>query len=259
MNYGLYLSASGALTASYRQDVLANNLANVHTTAFQPDIPTITQRPAESIEDPAGYGVSKRMLDRLGGGVLAGPQLVSRGVGPLEQTGNPLDAALPEPNTYFQVSTTDPATGQAVTRLTRDGRFGISPTGNLITRSGLPVLDPTGEPITLAPDSPARIDTTGNLWQNGAPVAQLAVVAVSPDTPLAKRGKGQLEPPVGVTPVPLPQPRVESGMIEGSGVDPIRTLMQITDATRAATANAQMIKYHDQMMNGAVNTLGRVA
>ncbi len=259
MNYGLYLSASGTLTSSYRQDVLANNLANVHTVGFKPDIPTITQRPVEALEDPAAFGASQHLLDRLGGGALAGPQLVSRDVGPLEKTDNPLDAALADPNVYFQVRSTDPATGNAHTRLTRDGRFGMSPDGNLTTRSGLPVLDTGGQPITLTPDAPARIDPTGRIWQAGGPVAQLAVVGVPAEVPLVKRGRGQLDTPAGYVPTLITQPRVEAGMVEGSAVDPIRTLMQITDATRAATANAQMIKYHDGMMDGAVNTLGRVA
>ena len=72
MNYGMYLSASGVLTNTYRQDVYANNLANAQTVGFKVDVPSIKQRDPESIEDDLGYSVSKDMLDRLGGGVLAG-------------------------------------------------------------------------------------------------------------------------------------------------------------------------------------------
>ena len=35
MIYGLYLSATGVLTNSYRQDVIANNLANAETVGFK--------------------------------------------------------------------------------------------------------------------------------------------------------------------------------------------------------------------------------
>ena len=35
MIYGLYLSATGVLTNSYRQDVIANNLANLSTIGFK--------------------------------------------------------------------------------------------------------------------------------------------------------------------------------------------------------------------------------
>jgi flagellar basal body rod protein FlgG len=35
MIYGLYLSASGIAANSYRQDVIANNLANSETSGFK--------------------------------------------------------------------------------------------------------------------------------------------------------------------------------------------------------------------------------
>ena len=35
MNYGMHLSASGVLTNMYRQDVFANNLANVGSIGFR--------------------------------------------------------------------------------------------------------------------------------------------------------------------------------------------------------------------------------
>ena len=76
MNYGLYLSASGVLTNLYRQDVFANNLANSETVGFKPDSPTVRQREPEAIEDNLGLGASQRLLDKLGGGVLAGPQSI---------------------------------------------------------------------------------------------------------------------------------------------------------------------------------------
>ena len=36
MNYGLYLSAAGAISSIHRQNVLANNLANMNTVGFKP-------------------------------------------------------------------------------------------------------------------------------------------------------------------------------------------------------------------------------
>ena len=89
MNYGLYLSAAGVLTNSYRQDVFANNLANVNTVGFKPDLPVLRTRPPEAIEDPAPFGTSNDLLERLGGGVLAGPQRTSFAPGPVEQTHRP--------------------------------------------------------------------------------------------------------------------------------------------------------------------------
>ena len=48
MNYGLYLSATGVLANTYRQDVIANNLANSETVGFKRHLATFQQRPTES-------------------------------------------------------------------------------------------------------------------------------------------------------------------------------------------------------------------
>jgi len=36
-------------------------------------------------------------------------------------------------------------------------------------------------------------------------------------------------------------------------------MMQIVEATKAATGNAKMIQYHDQMLNASINTFARLA
>ena len=88
MNYGLYLSASGVLTNTYRQDVFANNLANVETNGFKPDVPMLRQRDAESVEDQLGFDVSNEIMDKLGGGALAAKQRINFAPGSLKATGN---------------------------------------------------------------------------------------------------------------------------------------------------------------------------
>ncbi len=44
MVYGLYLSADGLLSQQYRQDVIANNLANVDTPGFKADRVAFAER-----------------------------------------------------------------------------------------------------------------------------------------------------------------------------------------------------------------------
>ena len=163
MNYGLYVSASGVLTNLYRQDVFANNLANVETVGFKPTLASIRQRDPESVEDPGSLGVSQRLLDQLGGGVLAGPQRIGFAPGPLQRTGNPLDVALADDRSFFVVDYTDPATGEAGFRLTRDGRLSLNGAGELVTQSGFKVLDGEGEPIVVPAGSRARIDQAGRV------------------------------------------------------------------------------------------------
>jgi flagellar basal body rod protein FlgG len=77
---------------------------------------------------------------------------------------------------------------------------------------------------------------------------------------LTKRGQG-LFAFKGQDPrqaVPAGELDLDPGYIESSGVDPIMTMMNVVAATKAATSNANMIRYHDQILDRAVNTLGRV-
>ena len=48
MIYGLYLSATGVLSNSYRQDVIANNLANAETVGFKKDLALFQERQTEA-------------------------------------------------------------------------------------------------------------------------------------------------------------------------------------------------------------------
>lgn len=261
MNYGLYLSASGVLTNLYRQDVFSNNLANVETVGFKQDLPSIRQRDPESVEEQFGSDVSKRLLDRLGGGVLAGQQRIGFTPGPTRNTGAPLDVALDSPDTFFAIGVDDAQTGQSATRLTRDGRFSRNDEGYLVTvTGGHSVLDTNDRPIRVDDDAPVTIDKSGRVLQQGEEIAQLQVTSVTDTNRLVKEGQNlfRFDGPEDLR-KPADLATVRPGFVEASGVDPIKALMQLISATKAVTANGNMIRYHDLLMDRAVNVLGRVA
>ncbi|MEX0777206.1 MAG: flagellar hook-basal body complex protein [Phycisphaeraceae bacterium] len=259
MNYGLYLSASGVLTNMYRQDVFANNLANVNTPGFKPDLPSIRHRDAEAIEGAAPSEFRNRLLDRIGGGSLAGRQSVSLQRGTIQPTGNPLDLALTAKDSFLAVRDTDAVTGQQSVRLTRDGRLAVDNQGRLVTQEGLPVLDAADEPIELDRGVPVQINSDGQVYQNGAAVAQIQVTGVRDTEALVKQG-GNLLWFAGGRDLrgPAADASVQPRHTEASAVDPIRALMQLVSSTRAVTDNGNMIRYHDLVMDKAVNVLGRV-
>ncbi|MFO0493203.1 MAG: flagellar basal body protein, partial [bacterium] len=93
MNYGLYLSASGTLNALYRMDVAANNLANSETTGFKSDITAAMARDAANPEDGL-HLPSNKLLEKLGGGVLAGPNRTAWRQGALQTTNHDLDVGI---------------------------------------------------------------------------------------------------------------------------------------------------------------------
>jgi flagellar basal body rod protein FlgG len=259
VNYGLYLSASGVLTNLYRQDVFANNLANVETVGFKADLAAISQRKPETLEDHLSADLSNKLLEQLGGGVLAAAPRTNFKPGPLQQTGNPLDLALNDEHSFFAVQFLDPNSKQSSVRLTRDGRFTTNDQGQLVTQSGLRVLDRDDQPIIIQGDAPVRISPAGAVLQRGEEIAQLQVAKVADTAGLRKEGQN-LFSFAGPDPRKVQEsPEIHPGFVEASSADPIHTLMQLTAATKAATGNAEMIKYFDLLMDRSVNTLGRVA
>ena len=256
MNYGLYLSTSGVLTNMYRQDVFANNLANADTAGFKPDFADLMQRDAEAIEDQVGFDVSQDLLDRLGGGVLAAESQTSYKQGALKQTGIKTDIGLMEPNQFLAVE--DVVDGNAVVRLTRDGRISMDAEGYLVLSSGKRLLDAKDQPIRIDRGREFQITQAGDVQQDEQVVARLQVAQVADTNQLRKIGGGLFELNNASARDILEQVQLKPGHVESSAVDPIKTLMNLISATKAASGNARMIKYHDTFMDRAINTLGRV-
>ncbi len=260
MNYGLYLSASGMQTAMYRMDVFANNLANMSTVGFKRDMPATRQRDVVRIEDGVTNLPSNKMLEALGGGVMLAPTRVVREQGVLEPTPNPLDVGIQ--GTGFMVVRQSAGTGPDNFKLTRDGRLTINRQGTLVqSTSGFPVLDSNDRPITLESRRPVRIDADGNVSQDGKLAGRIHVVDIADAGALRKQGDNLLSVPADVMArrTLATNSTIQQGTVERSTVDPIRATMQISSAERAVSRGARMIQIHDEVMQRAINTFGKIA
>jgi flagellar basal-body rod protein FlgF len=257
MSYGLYLSAAGALTNLYRQDVIANNLANLNTTGFKPDAAAIRQRLPERIEDGA-FVEPRWMLEQLGGGSLGMPTTVQLTQGSLVKSDNDLDLAIQGDG--FLVVGDGRGGGEDHLRLTRDGQLTLNHNGELVmAATGLPLLDENDRPIRLGRSSKVHVDRDGAIRQGGRTVARLRL-ADAPAPDLVKAGRNLLRLRDGAT---LDRRsaggEVHQGFTEASAVDPIKTMSALVAATRAVQANVKMMQYHDHTLGQAVNTFARVA
>lgn len=258
MDLGTNISASGVLTAMYRQDVLSNNLANASTVGFKAMIPATRQRAAASVEDGVMQVPSNTLLERLKGGVLLAPNLVDMGQGAISPRGGPLDVAI-EGRGFLAVRKPGGNDGgeDAALALTRDGRMTRNPAGRLVTTDGFEVLDTGGSPITIAPGGEVTIDGNGRISQNGAVVATLKFVDVADPGALRPLGNGMLDVKAG-TEFAEASGRLIQGSVEESGVDEIRTIMQITSASREVEANISMMRQIDRLNGELFNTFARL-
>jgi len=257
MNYGLYLSAAGALSSMHRQDVLANNLANMNTVGFKPDVVFARQRLPERIESAGEIGSfvdPKQMLEQLGGGQFIEPTGTSFKQGHLVQTDNDLDLAI-EGDGLFVVGD-----GAGNPRLTRDGRFTLNASGELVmAATGMNVLDVNNRPIRLDRSAPVRFDSDGTINQNGAAVGRLQIIATPDATQLTKLGDNLLAQADGRPLSRRPfDGRVLQRYTESSAVDPIITMTAMMAAAKAAQSNLKMMQYQDQILGQVFNTFAKV-
>ncbi len=144
MQDGLYVALSSQIALEKRLNTIADNVANSSTVGFRAT--------GVKFEDVVS-GLGDKSLSFTS----AGDTFISDINGPLRQTGNPFDFAI-QGDAWFGIET------PAGTVMTRDGRFTMTDTGQLVTIEGFPVLDAGGAPIQLDPrNGPPRAGADGSL------------------------------------------------------------------------------------------------
>jgi len=250
MNYGMYVSAAGALANSYRQDVIANNLANVETVAFKRDLALMRARGTEA--DLKGQRrFTTAMLEGIGGGTFGLPTFTDFSAASLEATGNPYDLALAGPG-FFQVL------DGAKTNYTRDGRFMIDEKGRLATVTGhLAVLSDEGDPIVLDRNLDFSVNESGVISQGSEIVARLGIVDFEDTSTLRKQGDNFITALAGNVPHGVGS-CVKQKHLESSGVNAIEQLTEMIRAQRMFQTNISMLQLQDQTLGLAVSRLGSI-
>jgi flagellar basal-body rod protein FlgG len=256
MIYGLYLSANGVMANSFRQDVIANNLANVENVGYKRDTSTFQQRLSEAqLHRFASQDISNPTLNDLSGGLLLSPVSIDLTQGELESTGNNLDIAI-QGHGYFAVQASN-----GKNFLTRDGRFAIDRSGFLVmgNGTGAKVLDRSMKPIQIDPQlrTQVTISQFGDISAGGDALAQIGLNDVEDPTKLHKRGSSLISYE-NAGKLRLATGTLRSEFVERANVDPASEMAQLMDAQRQLEANANMIKYQDQSLGRLVNDVGKL-
>ena len=146
---GMDRAASALRYWERKQEIVANNLANVSTDGFK----------------------AQRVFARLLDGVRPVAEATSDlSTGNLRTTGNSMDVAI-DGNGFFVVQTPN---GD---RYTRGGSLHLDPKHQLVDADGSPLMSEKGLPIKLT-DAPVRIGKNGEITKDGQAVATLKIVAV---------------------------------------------------------------------------------
>ncbi|MGL4512115.1 MAG: flagellar hook-basal body protein [Lacipirellulaceae bacterium] len=238
MSYGMYLAAEGAQAQSRRLEVIANNMANVDTVGFKPDVAAFQARFAEAIQKGLVSPGSRTQND-LGGGVKAIETRTDFTAGKLTRTGNDADVALVGDG-FFQVE------GPAGERLlTRAGNFAVDAQNRLVMAgSGSPVLSLGGGPVEVNPAEPWLVTSDGAV-QQGEELTPLAIVEPNSLDELNKVGANLFQARGEVSPVPAERRSVRGGFLEMSGANSTQQMLEMIETTRAYEANTEMIRHQD--------------
>jgi flagellar basal-body rod protein FlgF len=215
----IYTSMTGANASANRQAVLANNLANVSTNGFRAELSTYRSVPVR------GDGATTRVM-----AIEATPGF-SDIPGSPQRTGRPMDA-MTTGNSWFGVQGLD-----GTEAYTRNGSFEVANDGTLKTNNGLTVLSDGGSPITVPTGAEVTLGSDGTLSakvgkQPSTGIGRLKLATPTADDPLKRGGDGLFRTTSGD---PMPNDtvaRLQLGVIEGSNVNAIETMVGMIQAAR---------------------------
>ncbi|MDI3307116.1 MAG: flagellar hook basal-body protein [Acetobacteraceae bacterium] len=221
--------------------VLAHNLANAETPAFQAERPIFAQY-LEPQRDAGAAGVPTAFtVDRA--------TWRDTTPGALTTTGNPLDVAI-RGEGYFVVET------QQGERYTRAGRFTLGPDGRLTDMEGNAVLDMRGTPLTFGPnDTRIEIQGDGTVRSENGVIGRLRVVRFEDQQRL--RAEGNRLFASDDPPTPVERPSLVQGAFEGSNVRPVLELTNLTSELREFQFAAQFAEREGERLASAVERILR--
>jgi len=160
MNQGIYPLAAGMVNQFNRLDQITNNLANINTNGFKQEGLTETtfnyylQKANSKNETTLPASEVTNNIPKIDSKFINGE------LGPIVQTGNPLDFALSEADMFFKIENTN-----GDTELTRDGSFKILD-GFLVNSNGNNVLNADNEPIVAEGDFASTIGVIQSPYSN---------------------------------------------------------------------------------------------
>jgi flagellar basal-body rod protein FlgF len=244
LNSGYYAACAGLKAQTESLDLLSNNLANINTTGYRGQQATFRAMLVSASRVHSGE--LNRAINDFG--VLEGSR-VNLAAGSLEETANPLDVAI-EGNAFFAAQT------KAGVLYTRNGRFQVSASGQLVTAEGDPVLGEKG-PV-LVPSGSVAISSDGTLSVAGAVVGKLRLVEFAPGASLTSAGTGYYAAPSDSA-LAKTSSYVRQGFLESSNVNPVAATVGLIGLQRHAEMLQRALSvFHSEFNRIAASDLPRI-
>jgi flagellar basal-body rod protein FlgF len=238
MQDGLYVALSAQVALEKRLTTIADNVANMSTVGF---------RATEVKFEDVVTGVGRNSIAFTS----PGDTYLSEKAGGLRETQSPFDFAI-QGDAWFGIDT------PAGTVMTRDGRFTMTDTGQLVTHEGYAVLDAGGAPIQLDPQNGApAVGRDGVIRQDGQLVGSIGLFNFNPGPNFNRFGNS------GIIPEGEPDPVVDridvgvaQGFLEEANVNPVLEMTRLIMVQRSFENASAMMRDTEATLDDAVKTLG---
>ena len=256
----LDIASTGMQAQQTNVDVISNNLANMTTTGFKrrraefQDLIYESMRRVGSNTSDTGTIVPAGAQVGLGVRTAAIYRINEQGT--LQQTSNSLDLAI-QGNGYFQVTLPS-----GDTAYTRDGTFGLSPDGTIVTADGYPIAGGITIPnnataVTISTNGAVQVSLDGQTAPQTVGTIQIA--NFPNETGLDAQGdnlflqSGASGNAVTGNPGSPGFGTVRQGFVESSNVNVVTEISNLITAQRAYEMNSRVITTSDQMLSTLTN------
>lgn len=235
MNQGTYPLAGSMVNQINRLDQISNNLANINTNGFKQEGLTETtfnyylERMQNEGKTPTKANIVMNNIPKIDSKFINGE------MGPITPTGNSLDFALQQGDTFFKVQN---ANGDIV--YTRDGAFKIQD-GFLVDSNGNNVLNPDNEPIV------AEDGFEQNIGVIQTPYSNLNKIGDNTYQMLNANDRIIFENTEGL---------LVQGSIEKSNVNSVTSMVQLIDAHRRFEQSQKAMSSIDEINSKIIDKIG---
>jgi flagellar basal-body rod protein FlgG len=251
----LSIAATGMLAQQTNVEVIANNLANMNTTAYKTQRAEFQDLLYQNIERPgsaiADTGAVLPSGIQIGVGVRTGATYRITGQGNLASTSNPYDIAI-NGKGFLHITMPD-----GTDAYTRDGALALSPDGQLVTGKGYVVAPGISIPqdavsVTINAVGQVQALVAGQTAPNT--LGQLELARFPNEGGLQAMGDNLFTetPASGAVLTGLPGSpgfgTMQQGFLETSNVNAVSEITDLITAQRAYEMNSKVISAADEML-----------
>jgi flagellar basal-body rod protein FlgG len=249
------IAATGMLAQQMNVEVIANNLANMNTTAYKMQRAEFQDLLYQNIERPgsasADTGAVLPAGIQIGVGVRAAATYRITGQGNIATTGNPYDVAI-NGKGYFHIQMPD-----GTDAYSRAGAFTLSPDGQIVTSKGYvvsPGISIPQDALSVTVNSVGQVQVMVAGQSAPQTLGQLELARFPNEGGLQAMGENLFTETAASGSVLTGLPgspgfgTLQQGYLETSNVNAVQEITDLITAQRAYEMNSKVISAADQML-----------